>query len=127
MELPRCQEPLDPASKFGVTPKRPRLGNLRREDDLALSVEEGEDPFDIRSVPGFNQSGHNLDVLLRHRPSSISGCGWPTLALRRVPRLARLRSRSVLALGGHEADAVALVLEDAVALPAAVLALGSGG
>ena len=36
----------------------------------------------------------------------------------------RLLGRRVLASGRYEADAVALVLEDAVALPAAVLALG---
>ena len=72
MGLPRGQEPLGPASKFGLTPKRPGLRNLGREDDLALGVEEGEDRVDIRSVPGFNQSGHDLDARPRHRPLSIA-------------------------------------------------------
>src|SRR4029450_10356588 len=43
------------------------------ENGLALVVEDVPSPAPVSFLPVFDEPPHDLDVLLRHRPPSISG------------------------------------------------------
>src|SRR6185503_2925290 len=73
----REEEPLSPFSKLVMAVERPRLRYLGREDDLALGVKEGKHRLDLRLIPGVHEPRNDLDVLLRHRPRSISPVAIP--------------------------------------------------
>jgi hypothetical protein len=52
--------------------KWPRLRDLWRKDDLTVGIEEPKKAVDIPLIPGVDEVGDGLHLLLRHRPRSIS-------------------------------------------------------
>src|SRR4051794_23033447 len=77
MRLPRREESLRPFSKLRMSVERPGLRCLGREDDLALAIKGSKHRLDVRLIPSVHEPRNDLQVLLRHRPPSISARSRP--------------------------------------------------
>ncbi len=83
--------------KFVVTSPGARLNGCGGIDVLDLGIRECEHGFDVLAVPSVHKAMNDLDVLLRHRPRSISRmplrtAAWPGPAQTAPPRLRYLSS-----------------------------------
>jgi hypothetical protein len=99
-----------PVGDPGVPYERLRLDDTHRErEQLALRVSNVAHSLDVSTLVRVKPTTHKVQVLLRHRPPSISGRTVPTLPVHPLPDAGQERKEveltsTVLRAEGGPAD-----------------------